>query len=125
MSETPHREVWFLEAIDIARKAVEAAGSKQATDIVLLDVSEVCSFADFFVICSGDSARQLVAILEEIEHVMKREGILPHHYEGTATSGWLLLDYGGVTINIFSPEEREYYRLEELWSNANTVLRIQ
>lgn len=104
---------------------MEAAGNKQATDIILLDTSEVCSFADFFVICSGESSRQLHAIVEEIEHVLKKEGVLPHHFEGTSDSGWLLLDFGDVAIHVFSPEERERYRLEELWSNARTVLRIQ
>jgi ribosome-associated protein len=90
-----------------------------------MDAREVCNFTDYFVICSGESARQLVAILEEIEHALKREKILPHHYEGTADSGWLLLDYGAVIIHIFSPPEREHYCLEELWSNADTILRIQ
>ena len=117
--------VWLLEAIEVARKAVEAASDKQAMDIVLLDTRGVCSFADYFVICSGDSERQLKTIYEEIEHILKRGGILPHHHEGTVDSGWLLLDFGEVIVHIFASFEREYYQLDKLWSRANTVVRVQ
>jgi ribosome-associated protein len=114
-----------LEAIEVARKAVEAASDKQASDILLLDARGVCSFADYFVICSGDSDRQIEAIRDEVGHMLKREGILPRHYEGTVDSGWLLIDFGDVIVHIFAPFEREYYQLDELWSQANSVVRIQ
>lgn len=114
-----------LEAIEIARTAATAADEKQASDILLLDARSVCSFADYFVLCTGESERQLRAILEEIEHVLKRAGVMPHHSEGGADSGWVLLDYGSVIIHIFSAAEREYYQLDRLWSNTSPVLRIQ
>jgi len=117
--------VRFLEAIEVARKVVDAAGNKQAADIVLLDAREVCSFADYFVICNGESDRQLKAIYDEVEHTLKKEGVSPHHYEGTADSGWLLLDFGDVIVHIFALFEREYYQLDKLWSQASTVIRIQ
>jgi len=104
---------------------VEAASDKQASNIVLLDTSAVSDFADYFVICSGDTTRQIEAIRDEVEHVLKREGILPHHYEGTLDSGWLLLDYGDVIVHIFATPEREYYQLDKLWSQASTLVRIQ
>jgi len=104
---------------------VEAASDKQAIDIVLLDTGDVCSFADYFVICSGDSPRQIDAIRDEIEHVLKKQGVLPHHCEGSTDSGWLLLDYGGLVIHIFAPVERDYYQLDRLWSQASTLVRIQ
>ncbi len=104
---------------------MEVASDKQATDILLLDTRRVCSFTDYFVICSGDSARQIQAIYEEIEHTLKKEGILPHHHEGTLDSGWLLLDFGDVIVHIFATSEREYYQLEELWNKAIPALRIQ
>jgi len=104
---------------------VEAASEKQATNIVLLDTSEVCSFADYFVICSGESSRQIKTVYEEIEHSLKKEGVLPHHHEGTLDSGWLLIDFGDVIVHIFAAYEREYYRLDELWSEAIPVIRIQ
>ena len=115
----------ILEAIEVARKAVEAASDKQASDILLLDARGVCSFADYFVICSGDSDRQIEAIRDEVGHMLKREGILPRHYEGTVDSGWLLIDFGDIIVHIFAPFEREYYQLDELWSQANPVVRIQ
>ncbi|MBU2609036.1 MAG: ribosome silencing factor [Chloroflexi bacterium] len=114
-----------MEAIDIARRVVEAASDKQAIDIVLLDTRDVCSFAEYFVICSGDSSRQIDAIREEIEHVLKEQGVRPHHYEGSTDSGWLLMDYGAVIIHIFAPEERDYYQLDKLWGQANTLVRVQ
>ena len=104
---------------------VEVAGDKQAGDIVLLDARDVCSFTDYFVICAGDSERQVRTIYDEIEHSLKREGVLPHHHEGTLDSGWLLLDYGDVIVHIFGAPEREYYQLDELWREAKPVLRIQ
>jgi len=104
---------------------VEAASDKQAGDIVLLDTRGICSFADYFVICNGESERQIKAIYEEVEHTLKKEGILTHHREGKLDSGWLLLDFGDVIVHIFAPFEREYYQLAELWSEATSVVRIQ
>jgi ribosome-associated protein len=109
----------------MARTAVEAAADKQATDIVLLDVGKVCSFADYFVICSGESDRQISAIYDEVLHRLKNEGLLPYHHEGTVDSGWLLLDFGDTIVHIFAPFERQFYQLDELWRQAMPVLRIQ
>jgi len=118
-------EAWVLEALEKAHKVVEAAEGKQAADIVLLDVRGICSFADYFVICSGESDRQMKAIDEEVAHILKKEGILPHHREGTIDSGWLLLDFGEVIVHIFAPFERELYQLDKLWSQAVPIVRIQ
>ena len=91
----------------------------------MLDMRRVCSFADYFIICSGDTARQIEAIRDEVGHALKREGILPHHYEGTVDSGWLLLDFSDIIVHIFAPFERDYYQLDKLWSQAIPVVRIQ
>ena len=109
----------------MAHKAVEAASDKKAIDIVLMDARGVCTFADYFVICSGDTSKQIEAIRDEVGHALKREGILPHHYEGTVDSGWLLLDFSDVIVHIFAPVEREHYQLDRLWSRAIPVVRIQ
>lgn len=119
------QEIAELESIEIARKAVDAASEKQANNIVLLDVRERCSFADYFVICSAESSRQIRSIADEIEAMLKKEGVRPHHHEGSLDSGWYLLDYSDVIIHIFSAEERGYYALEELWSDAKVLLRVQ
>jgi ribosome-associated protein len=115
----------LLEALAVAHRAVEAASDKQAIDIILLDARGVCSFADYFVICSGETERQIKTIYDEVGQALKKEGVLPHHREGTLDSGWLLLDFGDVIVHIFAPFEREYYRLDELWSEAIPVVRIQ
>jgi ribosome-associated protein len=114
-----------MDALELAQKTVEIASDKQASDIVLLDARGICSLADYFVICSGDSARQLKSIHDEVEHVLKREGVLPHHLEGAMDSGWLLLDYGDVIVHIFGRPEREFYQLDKLWGRATPLVRIQ
>lgn len=114
-----------LEALEAARKAVEAASDKQANNIVLLDTRNVCTFADYFLICSGESEKQIKAIYDEIEHVLKKAGATPCYREGATDSGWLLLDYGDLIVHIFAPAEREYYQLDELWSEAAPIIRIQ
>ncbi len=118
-------EAVSLEALELAHKAVEAASDKLATDVVMLDVRGICSFADYFVICSGESSRQVRTIYEEVEHIMKNEGVLPHHHEGKLDSGWLVIDYADVIVHIFNTTERDFYQLDELWSRATQVVRIQ
>ncbi len=76
-------------------------------------------------ICSGESERQIKAICDEVEHALKKEGIPPHHGEGTPDSGWLLIDFGDVVVHIFATVEREYYQLDELWGKGTPVVRIQ
>lgn len=91
---------------------------------MMLDASGVCSFADYFIICSGESTRQLKAIIDAVSENLKKERIMPLHEEGTPDSGWVLLDYGTVIVHIFSPVEREYYKLEELWEKASIKVRV-
>jgi len=114
-----------LEPAEIARLVTEVASDKQAIDTVLLDVRASCSFADYFVVCSGDSERQLDAIWEAILESLKQRGVMPLHKEGPHGSGWLLADFGAVVVHIFAPAEREFYQLEQLWKDAVPVLRIQ
>jgi ribosome-associated protein len=112
-------------SIDIARRVVDAAEDKKAAEIVLLDLAELTTVADYFVICSGGSERQLDAIGEGIIDALRAEGVRPIGREGTAASHWILLDFGGVIVHIFTPPERDYYSLERHWSEAKTVLRVQ
>ena len=92
----------------------------------MLDIRRVSLLADYFVICSGDSERQLRAIVDEIlEKVKKETGIIPLSVEGGPSSGWVLVDYGSVIVHIFAPSLREYYSLEKLWSEATMVVRMQ
>lgn len=115
-----------LEPIELARQVVNVCEEKLGEDILLLDIRGVSPFADFFVICSGSSERQLRALVDGVREVTKNElGILPHHIEGASFSGWVLLDYVDVIVHIFSPELRAYYDLEGLWQDGKVLLRMQ
>ncbi|MBI4234472.1 MAG: ribosome silencing factor [Chloroflexi bacterium] len=112
------------EAVDIARRAVEVAVDKQATEIVLLELTQH-AFTDYFVILSAESARQIDAVADELEKSLTSEGASLHHREGKADSGWVLLDFGDVIVHVFAPAQREYYDLERVWSRATPLLKIQ
>jgi len=114
-----------LSALEIARLIVDAAEDKKAADIVLLDVTELTSMTDYFVICSGGSERQLGAIGDGIVDKLRDEGVRPIGREGGSNSHWTLLDYGAVIVHVFAPPERDFYQLERHWSKARTVLRVQ
>jgi ribosome-associated protein len=102
--------------------AVRAAESKKATDIRILDLSGITTFADYFVICTGANQRQVQAIGDEVNLQMKRQaGELPLSVEGYAQAEWLLADYGDLLVHVFSPKARQYYDLERLWRSARTV----
>ena len=113
------------EAGEAARIAVDVASDRQAIDIVLLDVSEVSGFADYLVIMSAASVRQVNALARELEEVVKQAGLKLHHREGTADSGWVLLDFGDLVVHLFSEPQREFYRLEDVWRAARQLVRIQ
>lgn len=100
---------------------MEAAEAKQAKDIKVLDLREITTFADFFVVCSGANARQIQAIADEIETDMKKLGEYPLSVEGYQNAEWVLLDYGDYLIHIFTDKARQYYDLERLWRDAKTV----
>lgn len=114
-----------LSSLEIARMIVEAAEDKKAADIVLLDVTELTSFTDYFVICSGGSERQLGAVADGIAEKLRAEGVRPMGREGGSNSHWTLVDFGAVVVHIFAPPEREFYQLERHWAKAKTVLRVQ
>lgn len=115
----------MIEATSLARRAVELAEDKQASDIVMLDLRKMNTIADYFVICSGESDRQLKAILEAISEGISREIDREPRVEGAPATGWVLLDYGDVVVHIFSVALRDYYRLERLWSKATPVVVVQ
>lgn len=115
-----------LDALALARRIVDIAADRQASDILMLDLRLISPIADYFVICSGTSERQLETLDREIvDQLRKGERIRPRQREGTAASGWILLDYGDVVVHLFSPSQRDFYRLEELWAAAPTVVRVQ
>jgi ribosome-associated protein len=111
--------------LDLARRIVELAEDKKAADIVLLEIAPLTTVADYLVLCSGGSERQLGAIADGISEGLKAEGIRILSREGAPDSHWVLLDGGAVVVHVFAPPEREFYALERLWAEARTVLRVQ
>lgn len=104
--------------LQVARWSVEAALDKKARDVVILEIKKLTSLADFFVICSGKSDRQVQSIAGNIELLLKQRRILPLGIEGMREGRWVLMDYGDVIIHIFYAPVREFYDLERLWGDA-------
>ena len=103
----------------LARRISELLDNKKGVDIVALDVRGLANFADYFVFCSGRSDRQTKALHDAVREGMKDDpGMLPVHTEGERERRWILLDYGDVIAHVMIPEVRDYYRLEQLWSDA-------
>ncbi len=113
------------QALALARRVVDILSDRKAADIVLLDIQKLASFSDYFVICSGTSERHMQALTEAVSETLKAGGTRPTQVEGTSDSGWILMDYGDVIVHIFSPETRDYYRLERIWEKAATVVHMQ
>ena len=111
--------------LELARRIVELAEDKKAADIVLLDLAGLTTMADYFIVCSGGSERQLEAIASGIIGTLRDEKTRPIGREGTAASHWVLVDFGSVVVHIFTPPERDYYGLEKHWSEARTILSVQ
>ena len=117
-------EATKLESLEVAQFIVDVASDKLAEDIVLLDLRGLAPFADYFVIMSAESARQIEALEEDLTQALKETGVPRHRREGTHASGWVLLDFSDVIVHVFSPEEREFYDLERLWGRAPQVVRV-
>lgn len=115
----------MTDPVEIARTVAEVASDRLASDITVLDISELSTIADVFVVCSADNVRQLNAIREEVTTQLREHQVSPRRVEGVAEAGWILMDYGDVIVHLFTNEQRSFYRLEELWSEAPTLLKIQ
>jgi ribosome-associated protein len=112
----------------LAETIAAQAADKKAIDVVELDVRGVLDYTDFFLICSGNTARQTKAIHDGIHQLLKDEhGILPRRVEGLREASWILMDYLDVIVHIFTPEARDFYRLEQLWGEvpARTMQAVQ
>ncbi len=113
------------EALALAHRIVDLAVDKKASDIVLIDIHTLTSIADYLIICSGGSERQLGGITGGIIEVLKDEGVMPYGREGGPSAHWALIDYGSVIVHVMATPERDFYQLEKLWSDAPLVLHIQ
>ncbi len=113
------------ESLDLARHIVDLLSDRQAEDIVLLDIRQVASFTDYFVIASAQNPRHMRALVEALDKDLGRAGA-PVHTEGEPDSGWVLMDFGDVIVHVFTPEDRTYYNLEGLWNRVGVpAVRFQ
>jgi ribosome-associated protein len=111
-----------LSPLDQARRIAGLAEEKLAQDIVILDMRPVCAYTDFFVVCSGQNPRQTKAIVDEVRYGLKHEEqVLPHAVDGEREGTWIVADYTDVVLHVFTPEMRDYYRLEELWEDVPSI----
>ncbi len=104
---------------ELARAVAAYAAEKKAAELVELDLRSVVGYTDYFVVCSGNTERQTKAIHDGIHAGMKSDhGLLPRRVEGLPEARWVLMDYLDVVVHVFTPETREYYRLEQLWGEV-------
>lgn len=108
-------------SLEPALAIVGAAEEKKAEDIIVLDVREICSFADYFILCSGQNTRHTQAIAESVRERLARLELRPLHVEGEKAGSWILMDYADLIVHIFMPETRAFYDLERLWGDAEAV----
>lgn len=106
---------------EMAEAIVKALDAKKASDIMLLELSELTVLADYFIICTGSSTTHIKAMADEAERVMAAVQILPHHTEGYLGGGWILMDFSGVVVHLFLKDMREFYMLERMWSDAKRI----
>ena len=98
---------------------------KKAENIILLDIHEIASFTDYFIICTGTSDRMLDSLSTAVHELIKETYNITGHIEGSPNDGWMVTDFGDVVVHLFSPDQRNYYRLEELWEKGKILLRLQ
>lgn len=103
---------------EIAVLAAETLSNKKASDIAVIDLIEKASFADYFVIATGNSERQVNALVDDVEDKFAENGIYPKMIEGKNGTGWILMDYGDIIVNVFTNEMRERYNIEKLWADC-------
>ena len=109
-----------MESKNIAVFAANALNSKKAVQLKVLKVEELTVLAEYFVIATATSSTHVRALADEVEEVLEKNGVRPPHIEGK-TTGWIVLDYSGVIVHIFTPDQREFYSLDRIWSDAEEI----
>lgn len=110
-----------MDSLNTAQSIVKILDDKKAINIKVLDIRELTTMADYFIVCSGNSTTQIKAIADEVNEEMSKEGITPIGREGFATASWVLIDYGDVIVHVFNHESRDFYSIEHLWADAKEV----
>ena len=109
-----------MDRTELMKNIVATLDNKKATDIKSLEITELTSVADYFVIATGTSGTHIRALADEVQDALTKQGVEPRNVEGKST-GWILLDYGTVVVHVFTPDQRELYSLEHLWGDAKQV----
>lgn len=109
----------------MARDIVDALEDKKGEDIVLMDIKEIASFTDYFVICTGTSDRMLDALANSAIDEIRKKHKKKAKKQGNSRDGWVVVDFGDVVLHLFSPDQRDYYQIEDLWENGKVLLRLQ
>ncbi|MGN0481991.1 MAG: ribosome silencing factor [Lachnospiraceae bacterium] len=110
-----------MTAKELAKIAYEALADKKAEDITVLDISEISTIADYFVIASGSSPNQLQAMIDSVEEAMYKAGCADKKLEGNRNSSWILMDYDDIIVHVFSKEDRLFYDLERIWKDGKEI----
>jgi len=110
------------ESKTLAQKIAEALSAKKGDEVIMIDIAEKSSFADYFVMASAGSERQLEALKDAVEDELEPSGIFPKRVEGRKQSGWILMDYGDVVVNILTADMRARYNIEKIWADCQFIL---
>ena len=111
----------MMEPKELALKVAELLDDKKAQDVTVIDIGLKASFADYFIIASGGSERQMSALVDNVEDMLEPLGVFPKSIEGKRTSGWTLMDYGDVVINVMTVDMRQKFNLERIWGDCETL----
>lgn len=106
-----------METLEILKTAAKALDSKKALDVQAVEIGDLTIITDFFLLATATSSTHVRALADEVEEMLSRAGVEPHHIEGRAT-GWILLDYGSVVVHVFDKKSRDFYQLERLWNDG-------
>ena len=111
----------MMEPKELSLKVAKLLDDRKAIDVTVIDISPKASFADYFVMASGGRERQMAALVDNIEELLETEGVFPKSVEGTRSSGWILMDYGDVVVNVMTVEMREKYNIEKVWGDCESL----
>lgn len=110
-----------MTSLELATQAVKALDGKKALDLKVIGIRDISVLADYFVLATGTSSTHVKSLADEVEFKLEEAGVRPGHTEGYRSNSWLLLDYGGVVVHVFTAEARKFYDLDRLWQDGETA----
>jgi ribosome-associated protein len=111
--------------LEIAHTIINTLEEKKGEEILLIDINKMAAFTDYFIICTGTSDRMLDALVDSVVLSVNEKHKIKGRIEGKSHSGWMVIDYGSILVHLFSPDQRDYYKLEELWQDGKIILHVQ